>query len=156
MNNLLEVKNDIKKRLGDILPGGWTMSEKGDAELLIQSPRIRLHADPMSNDPLGPLYGPCVIWVLIMDRVPPEEIAQLREKNAALIGALPPQESKCNLNKWQKDNADTLKTIHSEPTHYDDNYSYRIECRRAPYEKPAHAEYSRIMSALNTICRAYP
>lgn len=153
---IVRAKNDIQEKISEILPAGWTVTAKGDVELIIQSAEIRLQTDPMSNDPLGPLYGPCIITVLILDRIPPEGIEVVRKRNAELMDGLSPQKSKDNLKQWHKDNADVLNIIHSQPTHYDDEFSYRIECRRTPYEEPARGEYARILEVLNTMFTAYP
>jgi len=152
----VNVKNPLYEPVAALLPPGWALTAKRDAELLISSHTIRLQADPQSNDPLGPLYGPCMITLVIVDRVAPEEIEDVRRRNAALIDGLPAQESKNNLKQWHEANADVLQIINSEPTHYADNFSVRIQCRRIPYGEPAHQEYLRIMEALNTMFRAYP
>ena len=107
-----------------------------------------------SNDPPD-LKGQCEIYVLITPRISPDSIKTVRKRNKELRNHLPPQNSKDNLKNWYNQNEQTLKILDSEPTHYDNKYSYRIKCRRLPKNKKDITEYNKIVSYINRIFKKY-
>jgi hypothetical protein len=148
--------NKIVKQISDSLPNGW--SAKTDViypeEIIIQSPVIDLVPDMTSNDPLN-LNEKCEIYIMVVPRISPDSISIIRKKNKELQAKLPPQNSKDNLKNWYKQNEKTLKILDSEPTNYDDNYSYRIKCRRLPKNETDKKIYNRIMTYLNKLYKVY-
>jgi ankyrin repeat protein len=137
-------------KIRDSLPAGWDI-KNGEAfsdEFVIQSSLIELEPDMTSNDPFE-VKDYCRIFIKMLPRVSPDSIYSLRKANARLQSDLPPQNSKDNINNWSKDNQQILKVLDSEPTHFDNNYSYRIKCRRIPKNDKYKTEYNRIMTYLN-------
>lgn len=151
-----DVFNNTIKHIGDSLPDGWT--DQTDTafpdEIIIQSSVIELNPDMMSNDPLY-LEGRCEIYILIVSRISPDSINMIRERNKELQDNLPPQVSKDNLKNWYNQNEKTLKILDSEPTNYDNNYSYRIKCRRLPKNEIDKTKYNEIMVYLNRLYKKY-
>lgn len=148
--------NKIVKQIDNSLPNGWAirMDTIQDNKFIIHSSVIDLKANPLSNDP-SYLKGQCEIYILIVPRISPDSINTIRERIGELREHLPPQNSKDNLKNWYKENEKTLKIIDSEPIHYDDNYSYRIECSRLPKNEKDKNEYNKIMDYINQIFKQY-
>jgi hypothetical protein len=142
--------NKLLKQISDSLPGGWTatIDTSKDIKIIIQSSTVDLTPDMTSNDP-PELKGQCEIYLLLVSLVPPDSIATVRKKNKEMKDQLPPQVSKDNIGNWYKQNEKALKIIDSGPTHYDNNYSYRINCRRLPKNEKDLVEYNKILSYLN-------
>jgi hypothetical protein len=148
--------NKTFKQISDSLPKGW--SAKTDTaypnEIILQSQVIELEPDITSNDP-PELKGQCEIFIMVLPRVSPDSINIIRKRNKELGAALPPQNSKDNLKTWYDQNAVTLKQLDAEPTHYDNNFSYRIKCRRLPKDATDKANYNKVMSYLNKMFLKY-
>jgi hypothetical protein len=152
-----KVIEELTKQIKAILPQGWIVKtlKNNQNEILIQSPDpIELTSPMTANDPLE-VKELCEIYILVVDKVLPDSIKSLRSKNEKLKQSLPPQESKDNLKKWYKENEKTLKILDSEPTHYDDKYSYRIKCEKLPKDKKDLEEYEKIMENINNLYRKY-
>jgi hypothetical protein len=148
---------ELTKQIKEILPQGWIVQtlKNYQNEILIQSPDpIELTSPMTTNDP-PEVKELCEIYILVVDRVLPDSIKSLRAKNEKLNQNLPPQESKDNLKKWYKENEKTLKILDSEPTHYDDKYSYRIKCKKLPKDKMEIEDYEKIMENLNKLFKKY-
>jgi hypothetical protein len=145
------------QQIGDSLPAGWTV--RSDTafpnEILIQSQVMDLQPDMTSNDAGLMIEGQCEIFVLVLPRISLDSISMIRNSNKKLRDGLPPQNSKDNLKKWYAQNAQTLKRLDSEPTHYDDNYSYRIKCQRVPMVAEDRQQYNKIRSFLNHRFKKY-
>ena len=147
--------NKTIKQISDSLPLGWTLrTDTSGDEIIIHSDVIELNPDMTSNDPPN-LKGPCEIFVLKVKRISPDSIEVVRKKNKELRNSLPPQSSKDNLNSWYNQNKRTLQTLDSEPTNYDNNYSYRIKCRRLPKIETDLIKYNKIISFLNNRFKQY-
>ncbi len=147
----------ITNKIKTFLPEGWIVKivKENQNEILIQSlTPIDLSTSMTANDP-PEVKDLCEIYILIVKRVSPDSIKILRENNEKLKNNLPPQISKDNLKKWYQENEKTLKTLDSEPTHYDDNYSYRIKCERLPKEKKDLEDYEKIMGNINILFKKY-
>lgn len=148
--------NKILKQISDSLPNGWTV--KTDTvypdEIIIRSSVIDLNPDMTSNDPPD-LKGQCDIYVKIVQRISPDSINMIRKKNKELQDNLPPQGSKDNLKNWYKQNDKVLKIIDSEPTNYDNTYSYRIKCSRLPKNETDIKKYNKIIAYLNKLYKKY-
>lgn len=148
--------DNIIKQIGDSLPDGWVI--KTDTaltdEVIIHSQVIELEPDITSNDP-PQLTGQCEIFIMVVPRISPESIFRIQKKNEELRSNLPPQDSKDNLKTWYIQNEKTLKMLDAEPTHYDNNYSYRIKCRRLPQSDADLSQYFKVMEYLNKIFKKY-
>lgn len=144
------------KQIKDSLPHNWSVKADSlnPAKFIIQSAVIELSPDMTSNDPLV-LKGKCEIFILTLPKISPDSINSLRKRNKELKEKLPPQVSKDSLKKWYTQNEKTLKLIDSEPTNYDNNYSYRISCRRLPKQEKDLADYNRIMAYLIRLYKKY-
>lgn len=146
----------IEKQINDSLPDKWLIkTDTSKNEIIIQSTVIDLMGAFGSNDPLVELKGHCDIYILITSRISPDSINVIRKRNKELKNSLPPQYSKDSLRNWYNQNAQTLKILDSEPTHYDNNYSYRIKCSRLPKNKNDITEYEDIMAYINRILKKY-
>jgi hypothetical protein len=150
-----DIDNTVKL-IADSIPSGWIIKTdlKCKDEFLIQSPVIQLTGSADSNDPMI-LEEHCEIYILVLPRVMPDSINMLRKRNEELKQNLPPQNSKDNLKKWYEENEKTLKILDSEPTHYDNKYSYRIKCRRLPVNKKDLDDYNSITKYLNKLFIQY-
>jgi len=151
--------NDFKKivkQISDSLPAVWLVMPFDGVldEIMILSNVIDLQPDMTSNDPPA-LQGICSIFVKMLPRVSPDSIHRLRKKNEYLMTHLPPQVSKDSLQSWYNKNEQVLKIMDSEPTNYDDKYSYRIKCLRLPVNDSDKKEYQRIMAYLNRLFKIY-
>jgi hypothetical protein len=159
-------KDDFNKTLqqiGDSLPDGWTAKPgallyqtdlAGSNEIIIQSAIIDLNPDMTSNDSPN-LKGLCEIYIIVVPRISPDSINIIRKRNKELQNNLPPQVSKDSLQKWYNQNEKTLKILDSEPTHYDDNSSYRIKCRRLPKNEIDIVKFKKIMAYLDRKFKKY-
>jgi hypothetical protein len=145
------------------LPGGWSAKPSaflfqtdidGSNEFVIQSAIIELNPDMTSNDPLN-LKDHCEIYILMVPRISPDSISSVRMRNIKLHNNLPPQVSKDSLQKWYNQNEKTLKILDSEPTNYDDFYSYRIKCRRSPKNEIDIVKYNKIIAYLDRKFKKY-
>jgi len=148
--------NKTLKQINDSLPVSWlakTDTSYPD-EIIIQSSVIDLEPDITSNDP-PQLKGQCEIFIRIEPRISPDTIDIIRKRNKELKEKLPPQISKDNLGNWYTQNNKTLKILDAEPTHYDNNYSYRIKCRRLPKNENDMIKYHQIMALLNRFFKNY-
>ncbi len=148
--------NKTIKQINDSLPSGWTdkiYTARTD-EIVIQSLVIDLYPDMTSNDrPV--VEGQCEIYIMIVPRVSPDSINIIRKRNEELRKNLPPQYSQNNLQNWYNQNEKTLKILDSEPTNYDNIYSYRIKCSRSPKRETDIIKYNKIMAYLNRLYKKY-
>jgi hypothetical protein len=155
-----KTNQDIDKiltQINDSLPTGWhakTDTASSD-EISIQSGIIELTGSMFSNDP-PVLNGHCEITIQIVTRISPDSITAVRKRNKELRDNLPPQDSKDNLKNWNEQNAETLKILDAEPTHYNNKYSYRITCNRLPKNEKDLADYNKIMGFINRKFSKYP
>lgn len=147
---------DLINKISNFIPIGWSIriDNEQDNQIVIYSSNINLMPDIKSNDPPN-LNGKCEIYILIIPRVSPNLIDNLRIRNKELINNSSPQESKDNLSTWYKKNEELLKISDSEPTHYDNNNSYRIKCRRKPKNKKELIQYNNIMNNINRLFNEY-
>jgi hypothetical protein len=147
--------NKTVKQISDSLPSGWTVrTDTTNDEIIIHSSVIDLNPDMTSNDSPR-LNGQCEIYILMVPRISPDSINIIRKKNKELQNNLPPQSSKDSLKSWYNKNEKTLKILDSEPTNYDNNYSYRIKCRRLPKNETDIIKYNKIIAYLNNIYKKY-
>lgn len=148
--------DNIIKQINDSLPSGWLakIDTTFPDEIIIQSGIIDLSGSMLSNDsPV--LKGHCEIFVLVLPRISPDSITAVRKRNKELKENLPSQNSKDNLKSWYEQNAGTLKTLDSEPTHYDTKHSYSIKCNRLPKNENNLEEYNKIISFINRMSTKY-
>ncbi|HBX50366.1 MAG: hypothetical protein A2275_12480 [Bacteroidetes bacterium RIFOXYA12_FULL_35_11] len=151
---IVEINNydfqKILKQIQDSLPDSWTaLTDLANVnEIVIQSTTIDLKPDLTTSDPQE-LKGKCEIFILRVPRISPDSIEIKRKLNKKLRDNLPPQISKDNLKIWYIQNEKSLKLLDEEPTNYDNNYSYRIKCRRFPKNDEDRKTYNRILSFLN-------
>ena len=156
-DNIKKVDLDkTKKLISDSLPRDWIINSdiNNKNEFVIQSPIIELNGAMDSNDPLT-IKEHCEINILIVPRVSPDSIYILRKRNRELKDNLPPQNSKDNLQKWYEENEKTLIILDSEPTNYDNKYSYRIKCRRLPIKNKDMDDYNKVTKYLNQLFKQY-
>ncbi|MGD0712467.1 MAG: hypothetical protein ABR968_14925 [Bacteroidales bacterium] len=92
---------------------------------------------------------------MLVPGISPDSINIIRKRNKELRNNLPPQDSKDNLKNWYSKNGKTLKILDSEPTNYDNTYSYRIKCRRLPKNETDIIKYNKIMAYLNRLYKKY-
>ena len=150
---------DFKKTINDIfklLPNTWAVTSDSSFtnEMIIYSRPMDLKGNMTSNDPLF-LKGECQIYIKMLPRVSPDSIQDVRKRNQSLLEHLSPQNSKEQLAKWVQENGELLKTIDSEPTHYNNEYSFRIKCYRTPKEEVDLKSYQNLILKLNTLFVKY-
>ena len=153
--NIEDFHNTVKI-IKDSLPKGWTLKTDTSKffDIILQTRYMELEPDMTSNDPPDP-KGPCEIIIQVLKRISPDSIVIIRKRNALMKANLPHQNSKDNLENWYKENDKTLKIVNSEPTNYDNNYSYRITCQRLPKLESDKKTYYKLMTILNSIFLKY-
>lgn len=154
--NRADFNNAIQK-ITTLLPGSWILrtDTSHPDEILLQSQVTDLESDMTSNDAGFGIEGQCEIYILMLPHLSPDSITIIRDRNLKLKEALPPQNSKNDLKKWYVQNAKTLKILDAEPTNYDEKYSYRIKCQRAPKPEADKKQYEYIMAELNKLFKKY-
>lgn len=143
-------------QIGDSIPKHWIVKQNSNSndEIIIQSKEMSLKGNMTSNDPLD-LVGFCEIFIKIVPRISPDSIQIVRHRNKELKDKLPPQVSKNNLQKWHSENETTLTLIDSEPTHFDENFSYRIKYQHIPKNDLDMENFNKIIEYLNRLFQKY-
>ncbi|MEI6853618.1 MAG: hypothetical protein WCL06_12275 [Bacteroidota bacterium] len=149
--------NSTVQQLTSVMPGDWRVltDTAQPNEIRIQSGIVDLQPDMNSNDPAYGVEGQCEIYILMLPLLSPDSIDIIRSRNQKLRESLPPQQSKDNLKNWYTKNAKTLKILDSEPTNYDDKYSYRIKCQRVPKTEGDKKQYDAIRAELDKLFKKY-
>ncbi len=149
--------NNTVQQLSSLMAGDWRVltDTAQPNEIRIQSGIIDLQPDMTTNDPGFGIEGQCEIYILMLPLLSPDSIDIIRSRNQKLRESLPPQQSKDNLKNWYSKNAKTLKILDSEPTNYDDKYSYRIKCQRVPKIEADKKQYDAIRAELDRLFKKY-
>ncbi len=148
--------NRIAKKINDSLPNGWILFQPAgnSSEFKVRSPKMSVKGNPKSNDE-AQFFDQCIISILVVKRVSPDSIAVLRKQNQVLRESICPQSAKGDFSEWYIKNRTIITKIESEPTNYDDKYSYRIECRMMPGQAANIKVCAQVIGFLNRMFIRY-